>query len=79
MTRYRAGFAPDQILTMRLDIRGPQYRDQKVRHDFASALVSKAKNDAWRPRRRHDNRPWINDACHQGGRGCPGAGRAPRR
>ena len=24
MTRYPAGFAPDQILTMRLDIRGPQ-------------------------------------------------------
>ncbi len=43
MTRYPAGFAPDQILTMRLDIRGPQYRDQKVRHAFAAALVSKAK------------------------------------
>jgi predicted permease len=43
MTRYPAGFTPDQILTMRLDIRGPQYRDQKVRHDFAAALVSKAK------------------------------------
>ena len=43
MTRYPAGFAPDQILTMRLDIRGPQYRDRKVRHDFAAALVSKAK------------------------------------
>jgi putative ABC transport system permease protein len=43
MTRYPTGFAPDQILTMRLDIRGPQYRDQKVRHDLAAALVSKAK------------------------------------
>ena len=43
MTTYPAGFAPDQILTMRLDIRGPQYRDQKVRHDLAAALVSKAK------------------------------------
>ncbi|MEJ7666492.1 MAG: FtsX-like permease family protein [Hymenobacter sp.] len=43
MTRYPPGFAPDQILTMRLDIRGPQHRDQKVRHDFAAALVSKAK------------------------------------
>ena len=43
MTRYPAGFVPDQILTMRLDIRGPQYRDQRVRHDFAAALVSKAR------------------------------------
>ena len=44
MTRYPAGFAPDQILTMRLDIRGPQYQDQSVRHNFAAALVSKAKS-----------------------------------
>src|SRR5204863_9788193 len=32
MTSYPAGFAPDQILTMRLDIRGPQYRDMQARH-----------------------------------------------
>jgi putative ABC transport system permease protein len=43
MTRYPAGFAPDQILTMRVDIRGPQYRDPKARQDYAAALVSKAK------------------------------------
>jgi putative ABC transport system permease protein len=58
MTRYPAGFAPDQILTMRLDIRGPQYRDQKVRHDFASALVSKAKT-----------LPGVRDAAMTTGRG----------
>jgi putative ABC transport system permease protein len=43
MTRYPAGFAPDQILTMRLDIRGPQYRNQKASHACAAALLSKAK------------------------------------
>jgi putative ABC transport system permease protein len=43
MTRYPAGFAPDQILTMRVDIRGPQYRDRRLRHDFVAALLSKAK------------------------------------
>lgn len=43
MTRYPAGFAPDQILTMRVDVRGPQYRDQKARQDFAAALESKAR------------------------------------
>jgi putative ABC transport system permease protein len=44
MTRYPAGFAPNQVLTMRLDIRGPQYRDQKARHGFAAALVSKVRS-----------------------------------
>jgi putative ABC transport system permease protein len=43
MTRYPAGFVPEQILTMRVDFRGPQYRDQKVRHDYAAKLVSTAK------------------------------------
>ena len=43
MTRYPAGFAPDQILTMRIDFRGPQYREQQARHDFAAALLAKAK------------------------------------
>ncbi|MBY0497260.1 MAG: ABC transporter permease [Cyanobacteria bacterium] len=58
MTSYPPGFAPDQILTMRLDIRGPQYRDQKVRHDFAAALISKAKV-----------MPGVRDAAMSTGRG----------
>jgi putative ABC transport system permease protein len=58
MTRYPAGFAPDHILTMRLDIRGPQYRDQKARHDFADALVSRAKS-----------MPGVRDAAMTTGRG----------
>jgi putative ABC transport system permease protein len=43
MTSYPAGFAPDQILTMRMDFRGARYRDQKLRHDLAAALLAKAK------------------------------------
>ena len=43
MTRYPSGFTPDQILTMKIDFRGPQYREQKARHDFASALLAKAR------------------------------------
>ncbi len=58
MTSYPAGFAPDQILTMRLDIRGPQYREQKVRHDFAGALLSRAKS-----------MPGVRDAAITTGRG----------
>jgi hypothetical protein len=58
MTAYPAGFAPDQILTMHVDIHGPQYRDQKVRHDFAAALVSKAKT-----------MPGVRDAAITTGRG----------
>lgn len=58
MTRYPAGFAPDQVLTMRLDIRGPQYRDQRARHDFAAALVSKAQT-----------MPGVRDAAITTGRG----------
>ena len=58
MTRYPAGFAPDQILTMRLDIRGAQYSNQKARHDFAAALVSKAKT-----------MPGVRDAAITTGRG----------
>jgi putative ABC transport system permease protein len=42
MTRYPAGFAPDHILTMRLDFKGPQYRDQRLRHTFTAALLEKA-------------------------------------
>jgi putative ABC transport system permease protein len=44
MTRYPQGFTPDQILTMRVDFRGPQYRDQRVRHDYAAALLAKAQS-----------------------------------
>ena len=58
MTTYPAGFTPDQILTMRLDIRGPQYRDQKPRHDFAAALVSRTKTI-----------PGVADAAITTGRG----------
>lgn len=43
---------------MRLDFRGPQYRDQKARHGFATALVSKAKE-----------LPGIRDAAITTGRG----------
>jgi putative ABC transport system permease protein len=42
MTRYPDGFAPNRILTMRMDFRGPQFRDQNARHDLASALLAKA-------------------------------------
>ena len=44
MTRYPDGFAPNQLLTMRIDVRGPQYREQQKRHDFVSALLTKAKS-----------------------------------
>jgi putative ABC transport system permease protein len=42
MTRYPDGFAPDRILTMRMDFRGPQFRDQNARHALTSALLEKA-------------------------------------
>ena len=44
MTTYPAGFRPDQILTMRIDFRGPQYREQGPRHDFANALLTRARS-----------------------------------
>ena len=43
MTRYPAGFTPAQILTMRVDFRGPQYREQQPRHDYVSKLIATAK------------------------------------
>ena len=58
MTRYPAGFAPDQILTMRMDIRGPQYREQTARRDFVAALIAKAKA-----------MPGVRDAAMTTGRG----------
>jgi putative ABC transport system permease protein len=42
MTSYPAGFNPEQILTLRLDFRGPQYRPATARHDLAAALLAKA-------------------------------------
>jgi hypothetical protein len=42
MTTYPQGFAPDKVLTMRMDFRGPQYREQKARHDLAAAILAKA-------------------------------------
>lgn len=44
MTRYPEGFTPDRILTMRLDLRGPQYRGQQARHQFIAALLAKAQS-----------------------------------
>lgn len=44
MTSYPPGFAPDRILTMHVDFRGPQYKDQRVRHDYASAVLAKAQS-----------------------------------
>jgi putative ABC transport system permease protein len=42
MTSYPAGFDPEQILTMRVDFRGAQYREPRARRDFAAALLAKA-------------------------------------
>jgi len=42
MTRYPQGFDPGQVLTMRLDFRGPQYREQQARHNLAATLLAKA-------------------------------------
>jgi len=42
MTTYPRGFEPDKVLTMRMDFRGPQYRDQKARHDLAASILAKA-------------------------------------
>jgi putative ABC transport system permease protein len=44
MTRYPGGFAPHQLLTMRLEFRGPQYREQSARHQLATALLAKARS-----------------------------------
>ncbi len=42
MTSHPPGFAPDQLLTMRVDFRGPQYRDDRARHDYAATLLARA-------------------------------------
>lgn len=44
MTRYPDGFAPDQLLTMRIEFRGPQYRETQARHALAFALLEKARS-----------------------------------
>lgn len=43
MTAYPDGFNPDQILTMRIDFRGPRYRDTAARHAYADALLARAR------------------------------------
>jgi putative ABC transport system permease protein len=43
MTTYPGGFAPGQIVTMRMDFRGPQYKDQRARHDLAASMLARAK------------------------------------
>jgi putative ABC transport system permease protein len=42
MTQYASGFTPDRILTLQLDFRGPQYRQQDARQAFTTALLAKA-------------------------------------
>ena len=42
MTTPPPGFVPDQLLTMRVDFRGPQYRDDRARRDYGAALLSRA-------------------------------------
>lgn len=42
MTTPPPGFVPDQLLTMRVDFRGPQYRDERARRDYAVALLARA-------------------------------------
>ncbi len=43
MTTYPEGFAPDRILTMRVDFRGASYRETEARHRYATALLERAK------------------------------------
>ena len=43
MTSYPAGFAPDQLLTMQIDFRGPHYKETRARNDYATALLARAR------------------------------------
>ena len=43
MTSYPPGFEPGHILTMRIDFRGPQYREPRTRQEAARALLEKAR------------------------------------
>jgi predicted permease len=58
MTTYPAGFTPDQILTMRVDFPGPQYRDAQVRQRAATALLDRARS-----------LPGVREAALTSGRG----------
>ena len=58
MTSPPPGFAPDQLLTMRLDFRGPRYREQRARNGHAAALLARAKT-----------LPGVRDAAITSGRG----------
>jgi putative ABC transport system permease protein len=40
MNAYPAGFDPEQILTMRIDFRGPQYRQPQTRVTYAQKVLS---------------------------------------
>ena len=42
MTSYPDGFAPGEILTLRVDFRGPAYRQRESRQQFAQALLARA-------------------------------------
>lgn len=43
MTSYPAGFTPDRILTLRVDFNGPRYREDRARHEYAEALLERAR------------------------------------
>jgi putative ABC transport system permease protein len=43
LTSHPAGFRPEQILTLRMDFRGPAYRDDRARHVLAEALLERAR------------------------------------
>lgn len=58
MTTYPPGFVPDQILTMRIDFQGPQYRDALARRTTAMALLERARS-----------LPGVRDAELTSGRG----------
>ena len=58
MTSPPPGFTPDQLLTMRLDFRGPQYREPRARYDYTAALLARAKT-----------LPGVRDAAISSGRG----------
>ena len=44
MTSYPLGFAPEQILTMRLEFSGPAYADTAARYSYADALLARARS-----------------------------------
>jgi putative ABC transport system permease protein len=43
LTAHPPGFAPDRILTLRVDFRGPQYRDERIRREYARNLLAAAR------------------------------------